>query len=212
VKDTVTTGDSFAQDKVLVVDDSRVSEDPDEGAETVKKAKIQSPAIRAVPKRSQWQRFINKSTFSSSRQAKSNPSPKPGQDRDVDGIVIHREIIEGAIDRGGRRALEQITVAIKNTANNFIISVDGSRGPRHKMKAGAVILAQRAQVPLYLLRASYPGIPIIFSWDKHRIPYPFSAVTFHISEAIRIGPDMDKNQINRRISECENLLENLVNQ
>jgi lysophospholipid acyltransferase (LPLAT)-like uncharacterized protein len=79
------------------------------------------------------------------------------------------------------------------------------------MKVGALIVAQKAQVPLYLLRASYPAIPIIFSWDKHRIPLPFAGVQFYISDAIRIDTNADKIQINQKISECEHFLNRLGN-
>ncbi|MHC4455499.1 MAG: hypothetical protein ACYS0I_00165 [Planctomycetota bacterium] len=212
VKDIVMANGSFTGDEVLVVDDSKVSEDPDEAAGTAKKVKIQASALRALPKGSRLKRFLNKSKFSSSTEAKIDLSQKLGEGHDVGGIVIRGKIIEGAIDRGGKEALKQITAEMKNSTNNFIVTVDGSRGPRHKMKAGALIVAQKTQVPLYLLRASFKGIRLTFSWDKHRIPYPFAEVKFHISNAIRIDTDADKNQINQKIIACEHLLENLVNQ
>jgi lysophospholipid acyltransferase (LPLAT)-like uncharacterized protein len=121
------------------------------------------------------------------------------------------KVIAEFMNRGGKGAIEKIIAEIRNSNRNFLIAVDGSRGPRHKMKAGAVIVAQKAQVPLYLLRASYKGIPLIFSWDKHRIPYPFAEVTFHTSDAIRIDRDADKNQVNQKINECEHLMGNLMN-
>ena len=211
VKKVVMANGSFAGDEALVVDNSKVCQHPDQAAGTAKKAKIQSFALRILPKGSRLKRFFNKSNFSSSTEAKIDQSQKLGEGHNGGGIVIREKIIEGAIDRGGQEALEQITTEIKNSTNNFIVTVDRSRGPRHKMKAGALIIAQRTQVPLYLVRASYKGIRLIFSWDKHRIPYPFAEVKFHVSDAIRIDRDADKNQINKKIIACEHLLENLVN-
>ena len=58
-------------------------------------------------------------------------------------------------------------------------AVDGSRGPRHEMKPGAVVLAMRAKVPLYLVRAEYQGWRVESSWDKSKFPKPFGRVTLH---------------------------------
>lgn len=97
VKEVVMANGSFAGDEVLVVDDSKVSEDPDEAAGTAKKAKIQASALRALPKRSLLKRFINKSNFSSSTEAKIDLSQRLGEGHNVGGIVIR--VLENLVNQ-----------------------------------------------------------------------------------------------------------------
>jgi lysophospholipid acyltransferase (LPLAT)-like uncharacterized protein len=58
-------------------------------------------------------------------------------------------------------------------------AVDGSRGPRHEMKQGAVVLARKTKLPLYLIRAEYRGWRIEKTWDKSKFPKPFTDISFN---------------------------------
>ncbi len=57
------------------------------------------------------------------------------------------------------------------------ITPDGPTGPARVMKAGAVIAAQRASIPLVLLGVAYSKKYIFKSWDKFEVPKFFSNVT-----------------------------------
>ena len=78
------------------------------------------------------------------------------------------------------------------------------------MKAGAVILAKKANVPLYLLSPNYKGIRIKLLWDKFLYPLPFATVTFK-SVKIEVKSDLNREETNQKINEAENLLKNLTN-
>jgi lysophospholipid acyltransferase (LPLAT)-like uncharacterized protein len=78
------------------------------------------------------------------------------------------------------------------------------------MKAGAVILAKKTNVQLYLLSSKYKGIRIKFLWDKFLYPLPFATVKFR-SVKIEIKSDLNREETNQKINEAENLLKNLTN-
>ncbi|WP_051171137.1 lysophospholipid acyltransferase family protein [Spongiibacter marinus] len=88
------------------------------------------------------------------------------------------QVALGSPSRGGRDAFFQLLRRSK-TASVTVFTVDGSRGPRHEMKAGAVALARKTGLPLYLMRVDYKGWRIQSTWDKFKVPLPFTSVTFH---------------------------------
>jgi hypothetical protein len=88
------------------------------------------------------------------------------------------EVALGSPSRGGKDAFLQLLKAARK-GKSIAFAVDGSRGPRHEMKQGAMILAKRTKLPLYLIRASYDGWRIERSWDKSKFPKPFAEVSFN---------------------------------
>ena len=106
-------------------------------------------------------------------------------------------VVRGSSSKGGKEALEQM---IELAAHNvLLITPDGPRGPRHAMKAGAFIAAQRADVPLYLCRMTARGHRFERSWDKFLLPYPFARVRVVIAKA-DISPS---SEISRALQDCE---------
>ncbi|NKI17921.1 DUF374 domain-containing protein [Spongiibacter sp. KMU-166] len=88
------------------------------------------------------------------------------------------EVALGSPSRGGRDAFFQLLRAARE-GRTVAFTVDGSRGPRHEMKAGAIMLARKAKMPLYLARTEVKGWRVESTWDKFKIPYPGAKVTFH---------------------------------
>jgi lysophospholipid acyltransferase (LPLAT)-like uncharacterized protein len=98
------------------------------------------------------------------------------------------ELVRGSSSKGGKEALERLAELAGRTLT--LITPDGPRGPRHSFKAGAIIAAQRASVPLVLCRAQLASERDAWrfsrSWDKFCLPKPFARVTLVIDEPIRI--------------------------
>ena len=88
------------------------------------------------------------------------------------------EVALGSPSRGGKDAFVQLLKAARK-GKTVAFAVDGSRGPRHVMKPGAIVLAMRTGLPIYLARAEYSGWRIASSWDKSKIPKPFGELRFH---------------------------------
>lgn len=90
---------------------------------------------------------------------------------EVDGY----EVALGSRSKGGKDAFFQLLRAARK-GKTIAFTVDGSRGPRHEMKPGALLLARKTGLPLYLVRAQYRGWRIQSTWDKFKIPLPFGTV------------------------------------
>jgi hypothetical protein len=110
--------------------------------------------------------------------------------------------IRGSSSKGGKEVLEQIIETAKS--NIVLITPDGPRGPRLKFKAGAVVAAQRAQVPLFFLKVKINSKKIFLkSWDKFELPLPFSRININISEPYEIPLEATREDINSVIANLE---------
>lgn len=114
-------------------------------------------------------------------------------------------LIRGSAARGGKEALQE---AVEQARHSLVLMTpDGSRGPRHRMKPGAVIAAQRAGVPLYLCRITCSrGIRLQRSWDRFLIPFPFARIAMIFSEPLSPLDKPERAALDDRIRRCEDLL------
>jgi lysophospholipid acyltransferase (LPLAT)-like uncharacterized protein len=111
-----------------------------------------------------------------------------------DGEVIARVLdsmghatVRGSSSRGGVKALLQ-AIRIMGSENRMaVFTVDGPRGPRHKVKGGIIYLAQRAGAKVVPLRA-FPERKKVFdrSWDRFELPMPFSRCHVYIGEPMDV--------------------------
>jgi len=101
----------------------------------------------------------------------------------------------GSSTRGGLKAL----IALKRHMEQGrigVITVDGPRGPRHKVKDGAVYVAHRSGALLFPVR-SRPASLHVFerSWDKFQLPMPFTRCPVYFGEPLefpyeKMTPDL----------------------
>lgn len=117
------------------------------------------------------------------------------------------DIIYLTSKKKGKKALEELVKKVKQ-GKNVILNPDGSKGPRHKMKAGAVVLAKKANVPLYLVSPKYKGFRINCTWDRFLCPLPFSSVYFNYTKMI-IDPELSREEVGEKILEAEKKLQDL---
>lgn len=100
----------------------------------------------------------------------------------LDGEIIAKVLSKFNIlpirGSSSKRAVGVLIEALKiSKANNSIlISPDGPRGPRYSMSDGAIILAQKNNLPLFCVnfRVENDKFWQLKSWDKFVIPKPFS--------------------------------------
>jgi lysophospholipid acyltransferase (LPLAT)-like uncharacterized protein len=84
--------------------------------------------------------------------------------------------IRGSSGRRGISALYELQEKLKRGAN-VAITPDGPRGPAKKFKSGVAILAIRTGVDVCLISIDYKKFWTLNTWDKFRIPKPFSRVS-----------------------------------
>ncbi len=113
-----------------------------------------------------------------------------------DGEIIARIIalfglfgVRGSSSRGGTRALLE-SVRVVKSGVDMAFTPDGPRGPRHSFAPGALMLAQRAGVPIVFIMAHVNRKWQLRSWDGFEIPKPFARITVLYTPPIRIDePD-----------------------
>ncbi len=125
-------------------------------------------------------------------------------------------MIRGSSHIGGKEAMQLMTDSVKN-GNSLCITPDGPRGPRHEMKMGAIRVAQKTGVPLFLCGVGMKRKKQLKSWDKFEIPFPFSSVAICYSEPIAVpenysGDSLDafKVEIEKRLCELQQKAESML--
>ena len=91
-------------------------------------------------------------------------------------------VVRGSGSYTGIRAVRGVYNAIVKDGISPTITPDGPRGPRFKMKPGAIFTAQisgKAVVPI-----AYAASParLLRTWDKFVIPFPFARLRIAIGE------------------------------
>ncbi len=117
----------------------------------------------------------------------------------------------GSSSKAGKEVLQKL---IENALQNKSIAItpDGPRGPEKEMKAGAVIIAKKANVPLILVGIAFKKKKILNSWDKFQVPYLFTKAYAVYSEPILINKNLSYEETDKKIKEIEKELNNLQNQ
>lgn len=91
-------------------------------------------------------------------------------------------IIRGSSNRHAENVRFLLPVLLQE---NFVaMALDGPRGPVRKEKPGAAYLAKKTNRPIYKINVKYGAKWELSSWDKAKIPLPFSKVTIKIVEEI----------------------------
>lgn len=107
-----------------------------------------------------------------------------------DGMVVARtfkrlkiDYTNGATNRGGTRAFISLVNVLKNKDIVGIIP-DGPRGPARQLAPGIIHLSRHAQVPILPLAFATSRYTTFNSWDKFRLPLPFSRGVFLYGDLI----------------------------
>ena len=108
--------------------------------------------------------------------------------RHLDGEFVSRVIcrfgnraVRGSSSRGGVGALLQLKRQLENGVN-VAFAADGPRGPRYRVKAGPVWLAQKMGLSILPFHIEPQHFRELDTWDGFRIPRPFTSVV------VQIGP------------------------
>ena len=123
-------------------------------------------------------------------------------------LSLGYRVIRGSSSRGGARALLGMTKLMKN-GFSASITVDGPRGPFHKAKPGAVILAQKTGATVVPIGVGYSKAHRLKNWDRFEIPVPFSRACLALGRPFQISSDCTLEEgillIEQSISECDRL-------
>ncbi len=125
----------------------------------------------------------------------------------LSGILKHWgfDLLRGSSSRKSSDFLSEAVSQAKTS--NILITPDGPRGPAKQFKAGAVIIAQRAGVDLFLTRIEVRSKKVFGkSWDEFILPLPFSKIEIYMENTGRIDPNLGKEETSKIIAEVETKL------
>ncbi|MCF7912571.1 MAG: lysophospholipid acyltransferase family protein [Candidatus Cloacimonetes bacterium] len=113
----------------------------------------------------------------------------------------------GSATRGGSAALRSMIV--QSRTNSLAITPDGPKGPPHQIKEGLIFLAKLTGLPIVLISAEVRHEILFNSWDRFRLPLPFSRIDVMYDEPQYIDRNAD---INESVTFLEERMRNLEKQ
>ncbi len=117
----------------------------------------------------------------------------------------------GSSSRGGLRALIGARRIMDDQNVGAIFTVDGPRGPRHKVKPGAVFLAAQIGSPIVPVRAVMDR-PYVFekAWDKFQLPRLFSRCRIIYGQPLDVKVDVTSAEaLEQQCRRLEEIMDNL---
>lgn len=115
-------------------------------------------------------------------------------------------IVEGSSNKNSGPALKKIIQKL-STGSNIVITPDGPRGPRHKIKGSTTALARKYASNLIPVACSCTRFILLKSWDRLVMPLPFSKIIVLIGKPIALSDDNIINDNN-----LEQILTSMTNE
>ena len=109
--------------------------------------------------------------------------------------------VRGSSHRGGVGALVALTRAVR-AGSHAGVTPDGPRGPRRVVKPGVAALARLTGAPFLVLGIRHASAWSLSSWDRFRLPVPFSVVEVDMVELPGPSADESDEQVSARLGTC----------
>lgn len=114
---------------------------------------------------------------------------------------------QGSSTRGGLRGLAVMARRLEEGLD-VAFTIDGPRGPRYVAKPGPVMLARRTGKPIYLFHIGVEKARTLEkAWDLMQVPHLFSRAVLVSAPLIRVSPEADAAELERKHQEMQKVLE-----
>ena len=113
--------------------------------------------------------------------------------------------VHGSSSRRGAAAIVALRRAARN-GKDLVFTPDGPRGPRYHLQPGVVKIAQTTGLLVLPLRIEYLSCWTLKSWDRFRIPKPFSKVRITLEELIAVPRELTDGEFEKERLRLENCL------
>ena len=129
-----------------------------------------------------------------------------------DGDMVARAMAVfglGAVRGSSSRRAVAALVGLKRAlleGLDVCLTPDGPRGPRYKIQAGFLKLAETTGAPIVPIHVRFSSAWRLKSWDRFVIPKPFSRVEVTFAEAIILPRGMDAAAFENQRLKIESLL------
>jgi lysophospholipid acyltransferase (LPLAT)-like uncharacterized protein len=91
------------------------------------------------------------------------------------------DAVRGSSSKNGSQSLRQLKALVDN-GHDIVISPDGPRGPLYSIAPGILFLSKSLKVPIAPISVSFPKYCELKTWDKFRVPHPFTTCLLRIHE------------------------------
>jgi lysophospholipid acyltransferase (LPLAT)-like uncharacterized protein len=120
--------------------------------------------------------------------------------------LMGNQTIAGSSSRNGIKAMLTMIKQIRS-GQNGAITPDGPRGPRYKLQDGIIYIAQKTGVPLVPIHIEATRQWVFEkSWDKHKLPKPFSTVVIRIGSPYQVSENLKKAELEQVKIEFESTM------
>ena len=117
--------------------------------------------------------------------------------------------VRGSTTRGGIPALKQL-IKLLEQKTSVAITPDGPLGPPEKIQSGVVLLAKYSGVPIIPWHYEADSQWRLKSWDRHKIPKPFTAVVESYGEPFLVPKDLSTEGVSEFCEKLEAELKKLA--
>jgi lysophospholipid acyltransferase (LPLAT)-like uncharacterized protein len=125
------------------------------------------------------------------------------------GRIIRRfgfVAVKGSSSRNPIRALLGLRRSLED-GWTVAFTLDGPRGPRRQVKPGPAGLARSASVAMTTFHAAVEKGWTLKSWDRMRIPRPFSRVLVRVGKLIYVPAEATEEDVSRYTEELQSTLD-----
>jgi len=98
------------------------------------------------------------------------------------------EIILGSSGNSGREGAQKLVEALKEGASTTMWP-DGPKGPPHVLNKGVLHIAQQSGLPIVPVQIHFSHFFSLKTWDKKKIPFPFSTITVTYQKPIWVSAE-----------------------
>ena len=133
-----------------------------------------------------------------------------------DGEVIYDvfahfgyQAVRGSTTRGGIPALKQMIKLLKEKTS-VAITPDGPLGPPEIIQSGVVLLAKYSGVPIIPWHYEAKRQWRLKSWDKHKIPKPFTSIVESFGEPFHVPNDLLSKDVPAFCKKLETIFQELA--
>jgi lysophospholipid acyltransferase (LPLAT)-like uncharacterized protein len=134
----------------------------------------------------------------------------PSQDGEILTAVMAAFCIgavRGSSSRRGSQALLELTTKLQQ-GFDIAVTPDGPRGPQYHLHPGLLFLASTTGARILPVHAHFSHAITLRSWDKFRIPLPFSRVEVVIAPYEVLAKDIRERTMEVERTRIETLLKN----
>jgi hypothetical protein len=114
--------------------------------------------------------------------------------------------VKGSSSRNPVRALLGLRRAL-DEGWTVAFTLDGPRGPRHKVKPGPAGLAKSSGLAMTTFHAAVENAWVLNSWDRMMIPRPFSRVLVRVGKLIHVPTEASDADLEHYTAELQSALD-----